>query len=382
MTQAGQSRSESTLTISGLNKFFDNFQAVDDLSMTVDANEIVCLLGPSGCGKTTTLRMIAGLESVSSGDIWLGGKRIDPLPPQKRNIAMAFQFYGLYPNLTVGENLLSPLAAENLSKAARQTRLDTTLKRLGLTALRDSYPSMLSEGDKQRTAVGRCIIRTAEAFLFDEPLSRLDANIRVSLRSEIKSLLVSLQRPTVIVTHDQEEAVAMGDRIAVMQDGKLAQIGTPLEVFNAPNSRFVAEFIGTPSLNVLDGQMHYENGTKMFSTQAHAIDIGGQGIGGHHAGLNGQIVGEGASIGLGIRPRAIQLATTPMAMADLVVLPGKIQLSEPLGPETLYHLDTPLGALRAVSVTTYSDGTAVHVGLPRHHFMFFGADGMALKAEG
>ena len=240
------------LTLTNVSKKFGSFTAVEEIDITVAADEVLCLLGPSGCGKTTTLRMIAGLESVNSGEVCFGGKDLSTLPAQDRNVAMAFQFYALYPDLNVGENLIFPLAAEGLTSSQCEERLNDVAKTLQLDDVLHRYPHELSEGEKQRVAVGRCIIRRPNAFLFDEPLSRLDVALREGMRGSIRRILATLNRPTVIVTHDQLEAMTMGDRIAVMRMGAIEQVGTPQHVFDYPDNTFVAGFIGTPQMTLLN----------------------------------------------------------------------------------------------------------------------------------
>ena len=234
-----------------MSKNFGQFAAVRDVDLLVDAGEVVCLLGPSGCGKTTTLRMIAGLETPSAGDVFFAERNVTRLTPEQRNVAMVFQFYALYPALTVEENLTFPLYAEKLSTTKRRGRVQDAAEILQLTDILDRKPSEIAEGEKQRVAVARAIIREPNCFLFDEPLSRLDVELRESMRAQIKELLLGLSKPTVIVTHDQLEALTMADRITIMRDGAIEQIGTPHEVFAKPENVFVASFIGTPQMNLL-----------------------------------------------------------------------------------------------------------------------------------
>lgn len=212
-----------TIELNRLTKQFGDLTAVDAIDLDVGDGEVLCLLGPSGCGKTTTLRMIAGLEYATDGDVILGGNRVNDLPARDRNVAMSFQFYALYPSLTVAENLAFPLHAESKSKAEIEQRVSKISDTLQLGPILKRTPGQLAEGEKQRVAVGRSIIRDPNCFLFDEPLSRLDVQLREEMRGEIKEVLQDLSRPTVIVTHDQLEALTMADRIAVMRDGHIAQ---------------------------------------------------------------------------------------------------------------------------------------------------------------
>ena len=245
-----------TIELKKLTKRFGTLTAVDSVDLTVGDGEVLCLLGPSGCGKTTTLRMVAGLELASEGEVYLGGKNVSDQTARDRNVAMSFQFYALYPSLTVAENLAFPLYGEGLSKTevdARVARISNTLQ---LSGILNRKPGQLAEGEKQRVAVGRSIIRDPTCFLFDEPLSRLDVQLREEMRGEIKLVLQDLSRPTVIVTHDQLEALTMADRIAVMRDGKIEQVDTPHNVFQRPKNLFVAGFIGTPQMNLLLSLIH------------------------------------------------------------------------------------------------------------------------------
>ncbi|WP_433627148.1 ABC transporter ATP-binding protein [Halomicrococcus sp. NG-SE-24] len=245
------------LTLDGVSKHFDDggdrIVAVDDLSLTIRDGELLVLVGPSGCGKSTTLRMIAGLETVPSGEIRLDGTVIDDQPPTTRDIAMVFQSYALYPHMTVRENMRFGLEeSTDLSADEMDRRVEETAEMMGIADLLDRKPSDLSGGQQQRVALGRAIVRDPKVFLMDEPLSNLDAKLRAQMRTELQRLQEDLGVTTVYVTHDQTEAMTMGDRIAILNDGKLQQVGTPIEAYHRPANRFVAGFIGEPSMNFFE----------------------------------------------------------------------------------------------------------------------------------
>ena len=325
------------LTITNVSKNFGAFTAVERIDLKVAEDEVLCLLGPSGCGKTTTLRMIAGLENVSSGEVRFGGKDLTALPAQDRNVAMAFQFYALYPDLTVGENLAFPLAAEGLTPTQTQERLDNVAETLQLEHALQRRPHELSEGEKQRVAVGRCIIRRPNAFLFDEPLSRLDVALREGMRGSIRRILATLNRPTVIVTHDQLEAMTMGDRIAVMRAGAIEQVGTPQDVFDYPDNTFVAGFIGTPQMTLLNGTC--------LSVNDDTISIGTDHM--QWTMLNAHFQKRpvaGETLTIGFRPRAATLGNGPCQLENC-----RLTLSEHMGAEKLLHFDWHGQAIRVLT---------------------------------
>lgn len=361
------------LHIQGLTKHFGDFVAVEDVSMTVRPDEVLCLLGPSGCGKTTTLRMIAGLEYATEGAVSFGDHPVTELSARDRNVAMAFQFYALYPDLTVAENLVFPLEAENASAGEKEQRLSEIADILQLGSVLERYPHQLSEGEKQRVAVGRCVIRSPNAFLFDEPLSRLDAKLRDEMRGSIRKILATLDRPTVIVTHDQLEAMTMGDRIAVMRDGKVEQVGRPLDVFERPQNTFVAGFIGTPQMNLIEGSC--------LSADENTISLS----------LNGERVTlaadqfevkpkSGVSVTLGFRPRSVrETSEDGLRFAD-----ANVTLTENMGAETLVHCDWNGFAVRMlVSGGAHNEGDRVNLSVALGSLTLFGQDGerLAMKSD-
>lgn len=236
-----------------IEKKYGNFLAVPKQSLTIHDGEFLVLLGPSGCGKTTTMRMIAGLEDITSGDIMIKGERINDKPPKDRDIAMVFQNYGLYPHMTVRQNIEYPLKLRGMNKAARKDRVQETAEKVELDALLERRPSELSGGQRQRVALARAIVRTPSIFLMDEPLSNLDAKLRVTMRAELKHLHHELGVTTVYVTHDQMEAMTLATRVAVMREGKIVQLDTPKKIYAEPADLFVAGFIGSPSMNLING---------------------------------------------------------------------------------------------------------------------------------
>ena len=236
-----------------IEKRYGNVLAVPKQSLTIHDGEFLVLLGPSGCGKTTTMRMIAGLEDITSGDIMIKGERINDKPPKDRDIAMVFQNYGLYPHMTVRQNIEYPLKLRGMAKAARKARVQETAEKVELGALLERRPSELSGGQRQRVALARAIVRTPSIFLMDEPLSNLDAKLRVTMRAELKHLHHELGVTTVYVTHDQMEAMTLATRVAVMREGRIVQLDTPKRIYAEPADLFVAGFIGSPSMNLIDG---------------------------------------------------------------------------------------------------------------------------------
>jgi multiple sugar transport system ATP-binding protein len=337
----------------------------------VAAGEVVCLLGPSGCGKTTTLRMIAGLERATAGDVVIAGQRMNDLPPEKRDIAMVFQFYALYPALTVRQNIAMPLHHEGIGSGEIAGRVQKVADVLHLGEVLDRLPSQISEGEKQRIAVARAIVRDPNCFLFDEPLSRLDVELRHSMRGQIKSVLSNLSKATVIVTHDQLEALTMADRIAIMRDGVIEQVGSPHEVFAKPANVFVASFIGTPQMNLIEAQLKgYSDGKAKVVFDQQDVDLS---VDPAVARLRP------GKVTVGVRPRAFTVVPkdtkdTIEAMAELI---------EPMGAETLIHARTRSGGDIRVVVPRdkrVRTGEALHLVPDRAQTHVFAEDGKAVRA--
>ncbi|WP_086465936.1 ABC transporter ATP-binding protein [Oceanibaculum nanhaiense] len=253
----------ASVQIRDVRKAFGPVEVLHGVSIDIDDGEFVILVGPSGCGKSTLLRMIAGLEGISGGDILIGERVVNHVPPKERDIAMVFQNYALYPHMTVGENMGFSMKLRGASKEEFDSRVQVAAEILGLTQLLDRYPRQLSGGQRQRVAMGRAIVRDPQVFLFDEPLSNLDAKLRVAMRTEIKALHQRLASTTVYVTHDQIEAMTMADKIVVMHDGIVEQIGDPLGLYDRPDNLFVAGFIGSPAMNMLKGRIE-ANGQLSF----------------------------------------------------------------------------------------------------------------------
>ncbi len=253
------------ITVKNLNKYYDNgFHAVKDANFVANDQEFMVLVGPSGCGKSTVLRMIAGLEEISSGEIYIGDTLVNKVQPKDRDIAMVFQNYALYPHMTVYENMAFALKLRGETKATIQKKVDETAQLLGIESMLKRKPGQLSGGQRQRVALGRAIVRNPKVFLFDEPLSNLDAKLRVAMRSEIVKLHQTLGNTMIYVTHDQVEAMTMADRIIVMKDGVIHQIDTPLNVYNNPANVFVAGFIGSPAINMVEGKLISKNDALCF----------------------------------------------------------------------------------------------------------------------
>jgi multiple sugar transport system ATP-binding protein len=313
---------------------------VKGVDLTIEHGEFFILLGPSGCGKSTLLRMIAGLEAISGGSLAIGGQRVNDVAPKDRDIAMVFQSYALYPHMTVRENLGFGLKMRGTSKDEIAKRIEEVAPILGLETLLDRQPKALSGGQRQRVALGRAIVREPKVFLLDEPLSNLDAKLRGSMRGELKRLHQRLKTTMIYVTHDQTEAMTLGDRVAVMNDGVLQQVGTPLEVYDQPANRFVAGFLGSPPMNFLPGALT-ASGLKLQC--------------GSDVALPERLAGaapEGTAVELGIRPEDLRVSEQATALT------GTVAVIEPLGAETIVTVDTPAGPV----VARLEPGQAVTVG--------------------
>ena len=325
------------VTLEGVDKVYDGkVTAVRDVNTTINDKEFVVLVGPSGCGKSTVLRMIAGLEEITSGTISIDGKVVNDVAPKDRDIAMVFQNYALYPHMTVYENLAFGLKLRKYSKAEIEERVRKAAKILGIDSYLDRKPKALSGGQRQRVALGRAIVRQPKVFLFDEPLSNLDANLRVQMRTEISRLHHQLQTTMIYVTHDQIEAMSMGDRIVVMKDGVVQQVDSPLTIYHRPANRFVAGFIGSPTMNFFTGSVTANGGLRFQETGSDfSIPIGSEFSDRLRDVLGGPVT-------LGIRPEHL-FAHPPAGDAVLAQFQARIEVVEPVGNEIFVYFSTGRG---------------------------------------
>ncbi|SDC04851.1 carbohydrate ABC transporter ATP-binding protein, CUT1 family [Variovorax sp. CF079] len=307
----------ASVSFNNVKKSYGKVDILHGLGFDIADGEFVVLVGPSGCGKSTLLRMLAGLEDITGGEIMIDGRVVNELESKDRDIAMVFQSYALYPHMTVGENMGFSLRLRNADKSVTDQRVANAAKILNLDALLGRYPRELSGGQRQRVAMGRAIVRDPKVFLFDEPLSNLDAKLRVAMRAEIKALHQRLRTTTVYVTHDQIEAMTMADRIVVMHDGLVEQIGTPLELYDRPDNLFVAQFIGSPAMNVIEGVFRRDG--EGCSVEAHGARWPAPGA---------TAAADGQAVHYGIRPGDIRLANAGSGVA------AKVIVVEPTGNET------------------------------------------------
>ena len=321
----------ASVSFKNIEKNFGKVKIIHGISFEITDGEFVVLVGPSGCGKSTLLRMLAGLEDISGGEIAIDNKVINDLDSKDRDIAMVFQSYALYPHMTVRDNMAFSLKLRKASAEITNKRVGDAASILNLDPLLDRYPRELSGGQRQRVAMGRAIVRDPKVFLFDEPLSNLDAKLRVAMRAEIKALHQRLKTTTVYVTHDQIEAMTMADRIVVMHDGIIEQIGTPLELFDHPGNLFVAQFIGSPSMNVLKGTLRVADGQTWVEAQ------------GHRWPANNLVhAGDGQAVAYGVRPTDIRVCAVSTGIS------AKVIVVEPTGAETELLLE--IGSSRLVVV--------------------------------
>jgi multiple sugar transport system ATP-binding protein len=316
--------------------YHDGTRAVIDLTLAASDGEFVVLVGPSGCGKTTALRMVAGLEEITEGEIRIGDRVVNYLDPQERDIAMVFQNYALYPQMTVAENIAFGLKMRKIPKSERSRRVQEIAGILGLTDFLNRKPANLSGGQRQRVAMGRAIVREPKAFLMDEPLSNLDAKLRVQMRAEISRIQREVQTTTIYVTHDQVEAMTMGDRVAVMRKGELQQVDEPQRLYDSPANLFVASFIGSPPMNLIEATIETRNGSlaAAFGGQELALP---DSVTSARPSLRKYV---GRTVGLGLRPHNLEDASLPLAPSG-GRLKGRVQLTEALGSEIVAYVTMP-----------------------------------------
>ena len=339
------------IQISNLKKAFGNLSVIKGVDLDIDDKEFVVFVGPSGCGKSTMLRLIAGLEESSAGTITLDGEDVTSLTAAERGLAMVFQSYALYPHKSVRDNMAFPLRVAGMGKAAANAEVDRAAEVLQLTALLDRKPKELSGGQRQRVAIGRCIVRNPKAFLFDEPLSNLDAALRVEMRVQIAKLHRQLQATMIYVTHDQVEAMTLANRIVVFSAGKIEQIGTPLALYTNPGNLFVATFIGSPKMNILP-----------------MTDAGG---------TTEREVKDGTPKHLGVRPEHMKISKRGKGLA------GTISVTEHLGADSFYHVETEGGdslVARGHLSDGLREGDAVKLTFDPQHIHLFDAEGRCLTS--
>lgn len=356
--------------LEGITKRFGGFEAISDLSLSIRNGEFCALLGPSGCGKSTLLRLIAGLEALTAGKVFINGRDVSTVAPAKRSIAMVFQSYALYPHMSVRDNIAFSLDVGGVAKAERLRRADEIAKLLQLEELMDRRPSHLSGGQRQRVAIGRALIRNPEVFLFDEPLSNLDAKLRVQMRLEIARLHQEIKATMIYVTHDQIEAMTLADKVVVLDQGRISQIGAPLELYNQPANKFVAAFIGSPAMNFMPAEVIATDGL------ATTVDLG-------HAGklvIQTRAGVEKAPAGvmeLGIRPEHLSICDAGDANCTL---PGEAQLVERLGNGTTVYVNTDVGQLcvQTDSETPVRSGDKIGIVFDANRTQLFASNEMAV----
>ena len=346
----------ASVTYDHVFKRFGEVIAVNDLSIQVADKEFLVFVGPSGCGKITSLCLLAGLEEISEGRILIGDRVVNDVPPKDRDIAMVFQSYALYPNMNVAQNIAFGLEMRGVPKAERDAAVQRVAQMLQIGHLLERKPGALSGGQRQRVAMGRALARDPTLFLFDEPLSNLDAKLRVEMRAEIKLLHQRTRTTTVYVTHDQVEAMTLGDRIAVMRDGIVQQLGSPDDIYGRPATLYVAQFIGSPAMNTVPADRHGAGLT------AHGLTL-------PLGAAEQQALAASSAQGViyGLRPEAIRFAEQG--------LPGTLRMLEPTGPETYAYVDTPLGSVvvRVPGRVPHAEGDAVHLDWAPHDVHLFDA---------
>jgi len=359
---------QSAVSVKDLKIAYGNHTVIEKMSIDIAPREFLVLLGPSGCGKSTLLNAIAGLQDITSGEVWISGKNVTWEEPKDRGIGMVFQSYALYPRMTVRKNLSFGLRVAGLPKAEIEARIGRTAALLQLDKLLDRRPAELSGGQRQRVAIGRALVRQVDVFLFDEPLSNLDAKLRNELRVEIKKLHQSLGNTMIYVTHDQVEALTLADRIAIMKDGVIQQLASPSEIYHRPASLFVAGFIGAPAMNFIAGSIELKDGATVFVSKGLSVDL---------AGYASQAPLQVGPATLGFRPEHIALDG---AAKGLPILAGRVSVVEPMGADAVVWFDW---ADRSLSLRVMGDvalqpNEDIAPGLDIAKASLFGADGLRL----
>ena len=367
------------LELKNVRKSFQSLEVIHGINLTVEDESFTVFVGPSGCGKSTLLRMIAGLEELTSGEVHIGGKRCDHLLPSARGMAMVFQTYALYPHMSVYENLKFGLVNQKLPKTEIDARIRRAADILRISELLSRRPSQLSGGQSQRVAIGRAIVKVPEAFLFDEPLSNLDAELRVKMRSEIVSLHRRLKSTMIYVTHDQVEAMTMADTIVVLREGVVEQVGTPIELYARPSNQFVAGFLGTPQMNFLKAKVQTANA----KATCLSIDDGRTTI---DAATDGAGVPVGADCGVGIRPEHLSVSdplSLKLQRTSNGPIKGTVIATEMLGSETIVFASLQSGENVTASIRgirSLPQGSVIHFGVSSRFVHVFDEKGVALPS--
>lgn len=353
----------ASVTLEGVCKTFGGLTVVQSVDLAVQEGEFMVLVGPSGCGKSTTLRMIAGLEETSGGTVRIGARDVTRLEPRERNVAMVFQNYALYPHKTVRENLAFGLKMRGAGRAEIDRRVSRAAETLKIEPLLARKPRQLSGGQMQRVALGRALVREPDVFLFDEPLSNLDAKMRVHMRDEIARLHREVGTAMIYVTHDQVEAMTLGDRICVMMDGVVQQVGRPLEVYDRPANTFVASFIGSPEMNFAQGVVASQDGQLVFRAGPLAIPLGGA--------RQAEALRSGQALTLGIRPEHLSVAPSG--------IPAKVLHVERMGAESVLKLDAGVPVQALVDRDdAIAAGDVIHLSVPPNRLHLFDPEGRSI----
>lgn len=372
----------ASVELSHVEKVFENgVKVVSDFNLEIADQEFIVLVGPSGCGKSTTLRMVAGLEAVTSGTISIDGHVVNEVPPKDRDIAMVFQSYALYPHMSVYENMAFGLRMRKFDSATIDEKVKRAARVLGIEGLLERRPKQLSGGQRQRVAVGRAIVRDPKCFLFDEPLSNLDAKLRVEMRAELKRLHLELRSTTIYVTHDQEEAITLGDRVVVMQAGVVQQCAKALTIYHRPVNRFVAGFLGSPPMNFFDGKIEARDQQLWFVEGSGSVKV-------PDPLRSAMLPFSGQPVAMGVRPEAMSDGTHARFAIGEHSLEMTVTLIQPLGDKMDVHLETAthqhiVAQLASESPVALGDQVTIHLDPNRIHFFEPGENGknLAVRTE-